>query len=258
MLDTGYGSAAWNMAVDEALLKNFDEGDLPIFRIYGWEPALSLGRFSDARKNINIQRLKQKELAFVRRMTGGGILVHGGDLSYSILLPRGLLTDIGVKESYRHLCRFLIKLYERLGLKAEFASDMKLDGHKSEICLAGIEAYDIAIDGKKMGGNAQRYTKTGLFQHGSIPISIDKSGFEDLFLEDSGLQEAATLEECGSSANYAQISSLLQEVFLEEFGADLIRDSLSTLEEEDARELLVQKYTQQRWNLDAEQIHTQT
>ena len=253
LIETGIGSADWNMAVDEALLRNFEEDDLPILRLYGWEPSLSVGRFSNVRKCVDLVKLKKEKLSYVRRMTGGGVLVHGGDLSYALILPRKSLGHKGVKESYRYLCGFLIRLYEKLGRNALFACDAQMDIGHSDICLAGNEAYDIVIKGNKMGGNAQRYSRNLLFQHGSIPIHLDETRFEPLFLEDSGLKHAATLERLGSPVTYERLSKLLIESFCETFDTNVVVDNLHSSEEQCARELLAGKYSQEEWNIDAEQ-----
>lgn len=250
-IDTGYASAAWNMAVDEALLANFKESDLPILRLCSWEPSLSLGKFSKLFSSVDKQQLQKQSLPYVRRMTGGGVLVHGGDLSYSLVLPRESLYGKGVKESYRYLCSFLLLLYKGLGYRADFARDLNLQLKSSDVCLAGNEAYDIVIRSKKMGGNAQRYTRHLLFQHGSIPIERDKTHFENLFLVDSGLQGATSLQELGSSIEYEALVHKVKEAFTEAFGARIVDDTLSVSEEQIARGLLADKYTQQRWNNDA-------
>ena len=252
-IESGLGSAGWNMALDEALLEGFREGDLPILRLYGWEPALSLGRFSTVHKSVDLERLEQQKLACVRRMTGGGVLVHGGDLSYALILPRESLKNRGVKESYRYLCKFLIRLYEKLGQSAHFARDLQLEGERSDICLADSEAYDIVIEGRKMGGNAQRHTRHTLFQHGTIPMSVDESRFAPLFLGDSGLERAATLQRLGSAVAYEELAGLLREAFVETFDVNVVPDSLRLSEEQRAKELLARKYSQQRWNVHAEQ-----
>lgn len=251
LIDTGTGTAHWNMAVDEALLEGFREGDLPILRLYGWKPALSLGRFSNIDKSVDRDRLEKDELPYVRRMTGGGVLVHGGDLSYALILPRE--KERGVKESYRYLCRFLICLYEKLGQSARFAHDLQLEGERSDICLAGNEAYDIVIDGRKIGGNAQRHTRHALFQHGSVPMSVDEPRFRPLFLGESGLEGAATLQRLGCSVAYEELAALVREVFMETFDVNVVPETLRLPEEQRARELLECKYSQQRWNLHAEQ-----
>jgi len=248
IIDTGCGTAVWNMAVDEMLLNRFDETKMPILRVYGWEPSLSLGRFSKLHKGINVQKLKEQNIPVVRRLSGGGVLVHGGDLSYTLILPREVVKEIGVKESYRTLCKFLLHLYEKLSLQASFASDGEYETKRSDVCLAGNEAYDIVIDGDKMGGNAQRYTKGALLQHGTIPMRINTKLFTPLFVGDSGLERAATLERLGVTIEYEKLSFEVQESFCEAFDVTLFVDTLTKAEERCVQELLQSRYTQERWN----------
>ena len=238
------------MALDEALLGAFREGDRPILRLYGWPRALSLGRFTRLEKSLDMARLREEKMPFVRRISGGGVLIHGGELSYSLVLPRSLVQERGVKESYRYLCSFLIALYKKLGYTAAFCADLKLEQKRCESCLGGNEAYDIMIEGKKMGGNAQRHTRHALLQHGTIPIAKYAAGAEALFVEDPGLQGAATLEGLGCVLSYEALSSLLCESFCESFEASLVKESLSPEEEEGAQRLLEEKYTQPEWNID--------
>src|SRR6478609_4312388 len=74
-------SGAMNMAIDEALLETVV---VPSIRFYRWRsPALSFGyfgRFSDVARYA-----AQRDL--VRRWTGGGIVFHGDDVTYSIVIP---------------------------------------------------------------------------------------------------------------------------------------------------------------------------
>src|SRR5204862_5253060 len=79
--DIASRSAALNMAVDEALLET---AKIPTIRFYTWDhPALSFGyfgKFADVENHV-----LQRDLA--RRWTGGGIVFHGDDLTYSIVIP---------------------------------------------------------------------------------------------------------------------------------------------------------------------------
>lgn len=250
-IDTGVATARFNMAVDEALLSNFKEGNLPIFRLYRWENSLSLGRFSKLAESIDLEILEMQNLPFVRRISGGGILVHGGDISYSLILPREYLKDIGVKQSYAYLCKFLINFYERLDLHAEFAYDLELTTSKSPICMLANEDYDITIDGKKMGGNAQRYTKNTLFQHGSIPLSFNENIFKNIFLEESTLKNINTLDKMGKDMKKRELTLLLVEAFTQSFEVELVNDTLNSLELESVDRFLTHKYATKRWNIDA-------
>lgn len=254
-IESGINSAAWNMAVDEALLNSFREGDLPILRLYGWEPALSAGRFSKLENSIDMEKLKEKNISCVRRMSGGGILVHGGDLSYSLIMPRKSVRQKGVKESYRTVCGFLIRLYHGIGYTAEYACDTEYELSHSDICLAGNESYDILIGGKKIGGNAQRYTREAVFQHGSIPMRLEPSLFQSCFYGNSGLERAESLENLGILMTRDQLSQHLKEAFCKTFGVNTLPDTLNESEVRCAEELLASKYTNERWNIHGESIY---
>lgn len=248
LLECGIKTAQSNMAIDEALLNNFKEGDMPILRLYGWEYSLSFGRYSTVSKSLNMHKIQSDNISCVRRISGGGILVHGGDLSYTLIIPRDWLKGTGVKESYHNLCAFLILLYKKMGLTANFSCDLQLEEIRSDICLAGREAYDIMIQEKKMGGNAQRYTRHALFQHGSIPMRINDRFVESLFLVDAGLDKMATLEQLGISISYEELSKLVQEAFCESFEIKLVADSLNESEEYHSKLLQADKYSQTSWN----------
>jgi lipoate-protein ligase A len=74
-------SAAMNMAIDEALLQTAES---PSIRFYQWSsPALSFGYFG---KFADVAEYAT-ERDLVRRWTGGGIVFHGEDLTYSIIIP---------------------------------------------------------------------------------------------------------------------------------------------------------------------------
>lgn len=256
LIDTGLRDGAWNMAVDEALLKCYKQEDMPILHLYRWENTISLGRFSAIEKSVDIGQLNKNSIHCVRRMSGGGILVHGSDLSYSLILPRSQCKE-GLKANYRYLCTFLLHLYERLGLKAHFVQELGLEQKQSNICLAGCEPYDIAIEGKKIGGNAQRYTRNVLFQHGSIPMRLNERVFDSLFLEESGMKSAASLEKCGVTIAYEMLAELLIETFCETFETEVISSSLSLYEEQNAQALFEKKYTQEGWNIYAKNLYSQ-
>src|SRR5574338_441139 len=79
--DSTAQSAAINMSMDEALLES---ATIPTIRFYRWRsPSLSFGyfgKFSDV-------AVYAAERDSIRRWTGGGIVLHGHDLTYSIVIP---------------------------------------------------------------------------------------------------------------------------------------------------------------------------
>jgi len=257
-IENSSGSAAWNMAVDEALLYSFKEDDRPILRLYQWEkPALSFGRFSDPEKTLNWERIQTNNIPCTRRITGGGILVHGGDISYSLIVPRIFFVNRSIKDGYRYLCSFLIHFYHNLGLDASFACDQQFTEKHSNVCLAGTEAYDIVIDDQKIGGNAQRHTRHTILQHGTIPMTLAREYFKVLFLENSGLTEAATLEDLGIDMSYHAFTESLEEAFKDTYDATLYYEGLRKDELSLAQTLLNDKYTREAWNVHAKDTNKQ-
>lgn len=252
LIDFSMGTAQWNMAVDEALLNSYGVDDLPILRLYGWESSLSLGRYSSFEGALNKKRIDAEAMPYVRRMSGGGVLVHGTDVSYTLIIPRTALGNTGIDACYHYLCGFLIRFYEKLGLNPQFASRLSLQTGKSESCLAGTEVYDIMINGEKMGGNAQRYKRNAFLQHGTVPMHLEPSRFNPLFVIDSGLQRATSLKRLGICMDYEQLGCLLKEAFSETFNVALVPDTLTPAEESCAQALLEDKYSQERWNLHAQ------
>ncbi|PIF04816.1 MAG: ligase [Arcobacter sp.] len=226
-------SAKENMAVDEALLSSYKEGDYPVFRLYSWENSFTIG-VSQQFNDYPITALYNGNYA--KRVTGGGVLFHGHDLSYSLVIPTALLQGLNIKESYEKICTFILNFYKNLGLDAKYVKDNDTIAlAKSEYCQVGFEAYDILVNGKKIGGNAQRRTKKAIFQHGSIPIF--KHNNKDL--DD---KVGITLEDFGIKLDYEKAKILLKESFEKTFNVELINSRLTQVEEDTKKRLLKEKY----------------
>ncbi len=201
-IDSPKLSAKANMDFDKSLVENFD--GTPIFRLYSWEKdSFTIGRFQKIEDISDIEKFGNN---YAKRITGGGLLLHGYDISYSILLPINFLGLKNVKQSYEYICSFILNFYRKLGLHVEYAKDIDLNLSKSFFCQEGFEAYDMIYQGKKIGGNAQKRTKNLIFQHGSIPLSADKREFS-----------GCSLEEFGIYLHETEAKELLKESFIETF-----------------------------------------
>lgn len=226
-------SAKENMAIDDALLSSYEENDDAIFRLYSWENSFTIG-VSQKFENYPITSVYKGNYA--KRITGGGVLFHGHDLSYSLVIPTSLLEGFNIKESYEKICSFLLKFYEKLGLDAKYVKDFEdVELSKNEYCQVGFEAYDILVNGKKIGGNAQRRTKKAIFQHGSIPIFRNDD-------ESLNGKIGYTLEDFNIQLDYKKVKRLLIESFQETFKIELNHSKLSEIEENKKKLLLKEKY----------------
>lgn len=200
LIDTGELSGAENMAIDEALLSCFTPGEsAPVLRLYGWSPpAFSYGRFQNPEEIINLDRCRSEGIQVVRRITGGGVLYHARELTYSLACPADFLPDSrSVKDAFFRLTSFLMAFYKSLGLPAlhavdHYSGDQRV-GERTPLCFSGVESCDILINGRKIGGNAQRRLKNVIFQHGSIPMQqmADKAG-PYLLQPDNGIIDKTT------------------------------------------------------------------
>lgn len=248
------------MAIDEALLHSFNPGSsLPVLRLYRWAPpALSLGRFQRARDVLDIERCTSDRIPVIRRITGGGIIYHDQELTYSIVCsPDQIPAASSVKDSFRVLTGFLLACYRRMGLDPIYAVDMPGSdrlGERTSFCFAGRESFDILVNGKKLGGNAQRRLKGIIFQHGSIPLqNCANRGLAYLQDRDPLAAEGAcSLSECNVRLSPDELHHHLVAGFEETFGTALHPEQLTEQESDEATALGAAKYTRDEWNLEGE------
>lgn len=248
-----------NMAFDEALFQGYSSGySRPTLRVYSWkEPSFSLGYFQDAQKELDLNKCAKEGIDFVRRITGGGIIFHDQEITYSLICSREDLKILdSVEGSFKKICSFLINFYTSLGLDAKFAvegSDIRKLGEHRAFCFASKEKYDIVIAKKKIGGNAQKRRKNIIFQHGSIPLRLD-IGKPAVFLN-SKLDKNITQEICclrdfiKETIDTDEIAFLLKKSFEQAFGLCLDNGGLNDKEEVLYRDLKENKYETKEWNI---------
>lgn len=241
LIDTGPLSGAENMAIDEALLACFTpERDLPILRLYGWSPpAFSCGRFQQPEEIIDLKSCRSDGVQVVKRITGGGVIYHADELTYSLVCSTRLIpAGNSVKDAFFFLTSFLLTFYRNLGLIPRYGaqhppSDLRL-GERTPLCFAGVEHCDILINGRKIGGNAQKRLKNVIFQHGSIPlVQMADRGDSYLLQPDPGiLNRTTSLQNEQVFQNRDDLAEQFSAAFALTFHAFLKKGALSTAEEQ--------------------------
>src|SRR5437660_4168258 len=146
LLESGAGGHAYNMAMDEALLEAMPWLGAPVLRFYGWdEPAASFGYFQ---KYEDVQRLTRLR-PLVRRPTGGGLVPHDADWTYSLVFPT---TDewysLSATESYQRVHQWIQAAFARFDIAAELAPCCRKVALGQ--CFAGHEKYDLLWRGQKI------------------------------------------------------------------------------------------------------------
>ena len=222
-------SAAVNMAIDEALLET---AKVPSIRFYRWNsPALSFGYFGKFADVANYAPRRD----LVRRWTGGGIVFHGDDLTYSIVIPAN---DPAFSESS-------MLIYEKI--HCALRSALLANGERAELapvagvvdagaaiidrgysCFANPVRADVMVNGRKVAGAAQRRTRGGLLHQGSIQLAT------------GWVRVAATTGD-------VDLGNGLAERFAKELSEGRNEKSLSNTLVERAEKIAEQKYNTQNW-----------
>lgn len=179
--DSGPGAADFNMALDEALLQMASHLGGPALRFYGWsEPAASFGYAQSYATVAALTPLRP----LVRRPTGGGLVPHDADWTYSMAFPAGSeWHQLKAVESYRRVHSWIKEAFAAVGVETTLAPE-----RRKEIpgqCFVGAEKDDVLWHGRKIAGAAQRRTKTGLLIQGSVqppPVKLERADWQRAML----------------------------------------------------------------------------
>jgi lipoyl(octanoyl) transferase len=234
-LDAGLDGAA-QMAADDALLDAVAAGGAPTVRLYRWAPpALSLGRFQPD-DDVDRDACERLGVEVVRRPTGGKGLLHGGDLTYAVAMPRPDGAAGGVDAVYELLAGALIAGLASLGVDAAVA---RHDGPAGPVCFAAQQGADLRVGDRKLCGSAQVRRAGAVLQHGSI--LLERLAFDETDLLVSrpgtpGLTRArlraatVTLGELGAATDPRVVGHAVVEGFRATLDLDLRHDPPAPLE----------------------------
>ncbi|MEC7840358.1 MAG: lipoate--protein ligase family protein [Chlamydiota bacterium] len=179
VIDTGRASAQKNMDIDQALLNDASNLKNPTIHFYEWEgPCATYGYFSKPEDFLDLSQVKKYGLNLGRRPTGGGIIFHLTDLAFSVIVPACHPSySLNTLDNYALINRAVIEAIhnftgEHLGANLFSRANFKPDPLSNKFCMAKPTVYDVMIDGKKVGGAAQRRTKHGFLHQGSISLAL--------------------------------------------------------------------------------------
>ena len=169
-VDTGAGDPAWNMGFDEAMLETVAAMGQPVLRFYAWSsPAATFGYFQKYEAVASMTSLRP----LIRRPTGGGLVPHAADWTYSLSFPGGhAWYRLSAVESYRTVHEWLRRTFLACGLESSL-SPCCVPAAPGQ-CFAGAERFDLLWRDRKLAGAAQRRHKGGLLIQGSVqPPNVD-------------------------------------------------------------------------------------
>lgn len=278
----GFGlSGADNMALDEAMLESVIGGGAAAVRFYTWSPTtLSLG-VNQPVGEVDRAAMQERGFGLVRRITGGRAVLHGPELTYSVVArendPR---VSGGVIESYRKISAALVAGLRTLGVEVELAAPNRallravatsrrannldegaeVEGSHGAVCFDAASAYELTAGGRKLVGSAQARRGGVLLQHGSILLDIGWDDWVSVFsyASDAGRERArqklptrmtSLSQELGRRVSAQEVCTALQQGFVEALGVSLEPSAPSSHELESAKRLAEVKYSTEAWTL---------
>jgi lipoate---protein ligase len=234
-LDLTFPAPAHNLACDEALLDWCEaEGGPEILRC--WEspvPFVALGYTNQVGTEVNHAACRERGVRILRRTSGGGTVVQGpGCLNYALLLR---IRDDGPTANLSGTNAFV--------MARQAAAIASVLGAPVEV--RGIT--DLARDGLKFSGNAQRRRQRFLLFHGTFLLDFDLQLVAELLPLPSkqpeyrgGRAHAAFLTNLGVSA------PAVKAALRREWGATA---ELAGVPLEEIDRLAAGKYAGDEWNL---------
>jgi len=157
------------MAADEALLRC---AAVPTVRTYRW--ATPAATFGYSQKIADV-RDRSGRLPVVRRWTGGGIVLHGNDLTVALAIPASF-APTGCKAGgiYREIHGAILRGLEEKIPDARLAQ--AADCRQGLACFEAPALDDIIAGGLKICGGALRRGRSGILYQGSLQYRDEVDG----------------------------------------------------------------------------------
>jgi lipoate-protein ligase A len=241
------------MAIDEAILTARIANLSPnTVRFYRWKPsAVSIGKFQDAQKELQLENCRNYSVDLVRRITGGGTVYHGaeGEITYSVVADKKDLGSHDITQVYSRIYSGLVEALKILGITADFG-----EGNQNA-------CPNLTVRSKKISGSAQAHKSGIVLQHGTLLLSVDLPKMFSLLrvpwartcTEVVNIAEkkiTSVNHELQRETSIEEVNVALVQGFQEALGIKFEEGSLSPYEQELSAKLRKGKYATDEWNLE--------
>lgn len=218
-LDSGAADGVTQMAVDAALMDRARTHNEAVLRVYAWsEPTLSFGRHETVRGRFSESTLAARGVRAVRRATGGRVLLHDHEVTYSVTAPTD--DDAPLPSTYAAINALLLDALRLLGVAATVAPGGAPLRPGDATCFAEPSAGELVVGDRKLVGSAQVRERGALLQHGSILLADDQPRIAELAdAPMTGSAPAATLSGAMSrTPSYDEVRDALWSAASTRFG----------------------------------------
>lgn len=176
ILDSGALPAEENMALDAKLLEQLDPHGACFLRFYEWDrPSATFGYFLKPEQFFRPEPLAAGRFAVARRPTGGGVIFHTCDLTFSVLIPAGHAGySVNTMDNYafinKRIANAIALLLKETNLELLANDPVALNSTAANFCMAKPTRFDVMMGQKKIAGGAERRTKKGFLHQATLSL----------------------------------------------------------------------------------------
>jgi lipoate-protein ligase A len=239
-----------NMAMDEAILRARIQSVVPnTLRFYRWKPsAVSVGRFQEIEKEVQLENCRKHNVDVVRRITGGGTVYHDDqdEITYSVIAGKGDLAE-EIVAVYSRIYAGLAEALRILGIHADFNQGT------AKACP------NLTVNGKKISGSAQAHRSGVFLQHGTLLSEVNlkrmftflrvpwaKTRMQIVSIAENRITSIKA--ELGKTVSASEVNDALVKGFEKAFDSRLTSGQLTAGELKLSKHLYMEKYATDDWN----------
>ncbi|MFO7981356.1 MAG: biotin/lipoate A/B protein ligase family protein [Candidatus Aminicenantes bacterium] len=252
ILEKEAAEGAYNMAVDDFLFKSLGSKPRTFVRFYSWKrPTVSLGYSQDTTKVINLDFCRKNNIDIVRRITGGKLVLHHREVTYSICSSDKKTFSSSLNKSYKLISKALIKGLKELNIPAYLEEEDNPSYSRSHLpCFSYPARNEIKVKGKKIVGSAQKRVGSKFIQHGSIPLERDDELLQSVsFLKEreEKIRMITIPQAANKKISYSQLVNHLISGVQEFFDIELKGINFSKKQEELIKKIQKDRYENKGW-----------
>jgi lipoate-protein ligase A len=176
VLDTGKASAHRNMELSRELLASLGHLGQTVLHCFEWaRPSITYGVLVRAEQLLDLEATTRLGLDLAQRPTGGGVMFHVEDLSFSLAVPASSpCYSSSPERNYAWVNQAVARAIERtMGRPGSSLLQQALvspNPRAARFCMSVPTRYDVLWNNRKVGGAAQRCTRHGFLHQGSIAL----------------------------------------------------------------------------------------
>lgn len=253
IIDREPGDGSWNMAVDEFLLQSLaSDTSQTVLRFYAWKrPTVSVGYSQKAGEIVDVEFCTSNGIDIVRRITGGKLVLHYNEVTYSLVSADSEIFPPTVADSYKQVSEALMVGLREMGLNPNLAEMPPGEyARDHQLCFSYPSRNEIEIEGKKIIGSAQKRIGPKFIQHGLLPLKDNEKllNFVSLSKEKAEKLRMISLSQAlGKEVDFDWTVPILCVGISEYFGVNFEARTLTQEEERVILQIQKDRYANRDW-----------